>query len=181
MYCLSLMQNIAADEASQMQQAIAAIESSALSDEVKSYNLGLLLMLYVGEQVLREAVDVLRNVIIGPGPDEPPILSRAATVTLEDLKLVVEFCIALDPPGRVNGPAARTETFVFDAALSDQAKAERCIVALLRLRARFGPDIVAKALDLLAASKAAVAASRVNRTVSADLFVAVTPDPASIA
>ena len=48
LYCLGLMQNISADEASQLRQAIAAIESSALTDEVKSYNLGLLLMIYVG-------------------------------------------------------------------------------------------------------------------------------------
>jgi hypothetical protein len=170
LYCLALMQNISADEASQMQQAIAALESSALSDEVKAYNLGLLLMLYVGEQVLREAVAVLRNVIVGPGADEPPILSRAATVTLADLKLVVEFCLALDPPGRIDDRDARIDTFAFQATLPEDATAERCIVALLRLRAQFGPDIVSKALDLLAASKAAGLVTRVNQTVSADLF-----------
>jgi hypothetical protein len=168
-HCLALMQNVSADEASQMNQAVAAIESAMLSDEVKSYNLGLLLMLYVGEDVLREGVAVLRNVIAVPGADEPPILRRAADLSLDDLKVAVEFCLALDPLGRAELADLRTEAFAFNQALTTAP--EQSIVVLLRLRAAFGPDTLARALELLdARSRTATPVTLSTQKVSSDMF-----------
>lgn len=176
LHCLALMQNISSDEANQITQAVAAIDSSPLSDEVKSYNLGLLLTLYVGEAVLREAVDVLRNVIVGPGRDEPPILARTAALKLEDLKAIYQFCLVLDPPGRSTPKIDAATLFAFDPALTTDV--EKIIVALLRLRFAFGPDIVAKALDLLDMRTVVATVTPVLTTLSPSMFAAA-PKPAA--
>jgi hypothetical protein len=168
-HCLALMQNVSADEASQMNQAVAAIESATLSDEVKSYNLGLLLMLYVGEDVLREGVAVLRNLIAVPGADEPPMLKRAADFSLDDLKVAVEFCLALDPLGRKDLESLRTEAFMFNEVL--KTAPEQSTVVLLRLRAAFGPDTLARALELLdARSRTPTPVTLTTQKVSSAMF-----------
>jgi hypothetical protein len=147
LHCLALMQNVSADEGSQINQAIAAIDAAQLSEEVKSYNLGLLLMLCVGEDVLKESVDALRNVIVVPGTDEPPILRRATSLPLADLRIALEFCLALNPFMPEPSAKVRDEVFSFDQTLSGPK--EQSIVALLRLRGRFGTDILSRALELL--------------------------------
>lgn len=59
-YCLALLQNVSADEQSELANAINALVASATSDALKSLNLGLLLMNIAGVNVLEAAVDALR-------------------------------------------------------------------------------------------------------------------------
>jgi hypothetical protein len=166
-HCLSLMQNISADERSQLDSAISVLAAAQMSDEVKSYNLGLVLMNYVGEDVLQEAVLALGPVIQGPPGDDPPILAQASTFAFADLPALIEICAAIDPVPRTADPAAlRTGWITLDAALTREP--DRVLVVLARLRAYFGPDTLAKAMAYLAAGRKKITPDTAPLT-SADL------------
>lgn len=62
-HCITLMQNVSAEEADQVGQAINRLAQSDIDDDVKTLNLGLLLMNMVGEYVLETAVDSLGDKI----------------------------------------------------------------------------------------------------------------------
>lgn len=65
-HCIALMQNVSADESETLGQSINGLAASDMSDDVKTLNLGLLLMNVVGSQVLKAAVDSLGDKIRGP-------------------------------------------------------------------------------------------------------------------
>ncbi len=77
LHCFALMQNVSTAEQTQLMQTIDALAAKSMTDEVKSYNLGLVMMNVVGEDVLDKAVSVLGPLILGPSTDEPPILAQA--------------------------------------------------------------------------------------------------------
>ncbi|MBN9509541.1 MAG: hypothetical protein J0I21_10580 [Alphaproteobacteria bacterium] len=144
-HCLALMQNISAEERSQLDSAIAALSAAQMDDEVKSYNLGLLLMNYVGETVLGEAVRALGPLIAGPAADTPPILAQAASLPFADLPALIEICLALDPVERDWDPAKMREAWLsLDPALVQES--DKVLVVLARLRKGFGADTLAKAI-----------------------------------
>ena len=62
-HCLALMQNLSKEEVDQIEEAVAGIADSPTIDQVKALNLGLLLMNYVGPDVLRKAVRTLGDQI----------------------------------------------------------------------------------------------------------------------
>src|ERR1044071_9380997 len=55
-FCMQLMQNVPADEQNEVGDAVKILQSSAMDDQTKAKNLGLLLMNVVGEKVLLTAV-----------------------------------------------------------------------------------------------------------------------------
>jgi hypothetical protein len=55
-YCLQLMQNVPLDEQQKLRTSVDALGLTAMEDELKSLNLGLLLMNMVGPAVLEAAV-----------------------------------------------------------------------------------------------------------------------------
>lgn len=67
-YCLALMQNVPADEADRLGEAVKSLANAAMSEDVKTLNLGLLLMTLVGEEVLRTAVENLGDKILIEAP-----------------------------------------------------------------------------------------------------------------
>jgi hypothetical protein len=59
-------------EQSEIVQAISGLSrTTGMADEVKAYNMGLLLMNVVGEEVLRQAVRALGPLIKGTIKDDP--------------------------------------------------------------------------------------------------------------
>ncbi|HTW28026.1 MAG TPA: hypothetical protein VME92_12920 [Acetobacteraceae bacterium] len=155
LHCLALMQNLSATDKDQLSQAIAVLDAAAMSDEVKAYNLGLVLINFVGEDVLREAVQALDSLIRGPAPDLPPIFSQADSLELADLPPLVSLCAALDPTDREQQVATlRAAWLAVDPVLHRQADAN--VVVLARLRRYFGPETLSRALAVLTASKAPV-------------------------
>jgi hypothetical protein len=152
LHCVALMQNVSTDEQAQMNQIIAALSSEPMSPEIKSYNLGLVLMNLVGEDVLEEAVDGLGPLICGPTDDDPPILSNASRLKFEELRTLIEICLAIDPLARTGNAKAWLEV----DATSVPRETDRNSIVLSRLRSYFGPDTVVKALALLAANKTPV-------------------------
>jgi hypothetical protein len=113
--------------------AIKAIDSTAMSSEVKAYNLGLVLMRYVGADVLHQAVEALGPVVQGPPTDDPPVLARATTVDFDDLGPLIEICLALDPVKRDGDPRQlRMAWLTQDASLTRPA--DKVLVVLARLR-----------------------------------------------
>lgn len=152
LHCLALMQNISTDERTQLNQAIDELARTDMSDEVKGLNLGLLLMNYVGEDVLQAAVDGLGTVIKGPPPDDPPILAQATLIPFADLDALVEICIALDPVGRATALAQqRRQWLTVGPALT--VDADKVVVVLARLRQVFGPDTLSRALAFFSTRK----------------------------
>ena len=155
LHCLALMQNVSASEQSQLTQAISVLETSTMSDEVKAYNLGLLLMNFVGEDVLKEAVAALGTVIQGPAADDPPIFSQAAGLEFSDMSALISICAALDPMMRESDVAELRGGWIkLDPPLDREP--DRNVVVLARLRHYFGPDTLARAIALLVAGKTPV-------------------------
>jgi hypothetical protein len=153
LHCLGLMQNVSIAEQTQLMQTIDALASKSMSDEVKAYNLGLLMMNVVGEDVLERAVGVLGPLILGPATDEPPILAQAATLSTDETLALVHVCVALDPLARTDQSAAQIAEAL--TALIEPIKQQQVknVVALMRLRERFGPTTISRALALLTAGR----------------------------
>jgi hypothetical protein len=59
-YCFALMQNVSKDEQSAIGQQVTALATSNMSNPIRAYLLGLILLNVVGETVLRAAIDTLR-------------------------------------------------------------------------------------------------------------------------
>ena len=152
LHCVALMQNVSADEQAQMSQIIAALSSESMSAEIKSYNLGLVLMNLVGEDVLEQAVNVLGPLIRGPVEDDPPILNSASRLKFAEMAALIEICCAIDPLQRTGYAEAWLR--IDDAKLPSEA--DRNTVVLSRLRSFFGADTVVKALALLEVNKTPV-------------------------
>ncbi|WP_159998857.1 hypothetical protein [Roseomonas sp. 18066] len=149
LHCVALMQNVLADEQSQLEQAIASLEKARMSDEAKAYNLGLLLMNLVGEDVLAEAVAALGNSIKGPPTDDPPIFAEARLLlSAADLAVLALLCLELTADAGPAEPEKRQgwvrDFLTFPDAFREDS--DRNQAALARLRHRFGPNTVALAL-----------------------------------
>lgn len=151
-HCFALMQNVSITEQTQVVQAIDAIAKATTNDEVKSYNLGLLLMNVVGEDVLQDAVKVLGPLILGPASDEPPILAQAATLTEQQVTSLIDVCVALDPLTR-DDAATGIHRSIADATGGMSDAPTKNLIALLQLRGRFGAATVARALALVTAAR----------------------------
>jgi len=153
-HCYALMQNLSLEERSELDQAITVLDArKSMSDETKAYNLGLLLMDLVGEDVLRRAVEGIAGRIKGPLPDEPPVLSRAAELKLEDLPALLETTIALrrEPLDQAQLGEFRKSWREIPADVT--LGSDRIVIALARLRTFFGPETVAKAIAALLAPR----------------------------
>jgi hypothetical protein len=148
LHCFTLMQNVSIVEQTQVMQTIDTIGSKTITDEVKAYNLGLILMNVVGEDVLDRAVHVLGTLILGPASDEPPILAQAQTLSAADATALVDVCIALDPLTR-NDKADEIRKEIQTGVSTTQSLAIQNLIVLLRLRERFGATTVARALALV--------------------------------
>ncbi len=84
-FCLSLLQNASAQDQQKLRDAVNALgQRQDMTDSQKSMTLGLLLMNLVGPQVLRSAVQVLRDGIQTEMPELtiPPQLDRVAGETV---------------------------------------------------------------------------------------------------
>lgn len=69
-FCLTLLQNASPQDQQKLRDAVNALQQRKdMTDSQKAKNLGLLLMNLVGPQVLRSAVDVLRDEIQVRDPD----------------------------------------------------------------------------------------------------------------
>lgn len=146
-HCFALMQNVSITEQTQVVQAIDAIAKANTNDEVKAYNLGLLLMNVVGEDLLHDAVRVLGALILGPASDDPPILAQAATLSQEQAMSLIDVCVALDPLTR-NDAAGDIRKTIAQAIEGTVDVPTQNLILLLQLRGRFGAATVARALAL---------------------------------
>jgi hypothetical protein len=145
LHCLALMQKVSAEERNELSQAIASLDTAAMSDEVKAYNLGLLLTNFIGEDVLREAIDALGAVICGPPADEPAILAQASQLAFGEMAALIEICIALDPmPHHRAADQSRKSWLQFGTPL--QHEPDKNVIVLARLRRYFGPETVSRAI-----------------------------------
>lgn len=153
LHCFSLMQNVSTAEQTQILQTIDALATKPMSDEVKAYSLGLLMMNVVGEEVLEKAIAVLGTPILGPPSDDPPILAQASTIKPDDMLALVDICIALDPLGRMDTPAKGIREEITTKIAGVKVVSDQNLVALAMLRSRFGSTTVARALALLTSGR----------------------------
>lgn len=82
-YCLGLLQNVSAEDQADLRTAVDALASSEMTDGQKSLNLGLLLMNVAGPDVVKAAVETLRDEIkrddAPPVPEPRPELSQTTS------------------------------------------------------------------------------------------------------
>lgn len=151
LHCFALMQNLTLEEQTGLEQALAVLDKKDnMGDQAKAYSLGLLLMNLVGEDVLRRAIEGLNERIKGPPPDRPPVLSRAKDLDIHDLSALLECCRALSAPAPAAtnpgaGLAAQEETLIKPPTAVTNPS-DQVVIALMRLRQRFGPETVAEAI-----------------------------------
>jgi hypothetical protein len=72
-YCLGLLQNVSAEDQADLRTAVDALAGSEMTDGQMALNLGLLLMNVAGPDVLRSAVETLRDEITADGAQAPPV------------------------------------------------------------------------------------------------------------
>ncbi|HLV75126.1 hypothetical protein FHX41_3929 [Actinomadura hallensis] len=72
-YCLGLLQNVSAEDQADLRTAVDALAGSEMTDGQMALNLGLLLMNVAGPDVLRSAVETLREEIMVDGGAAPPV------------------------------------------------------------------------------------------------------------
>ncbi|MEV0661884.1 hypothetical protein ACIBI3_13795 [Actinomadura luteofluorescens] len=70
-YCLGLLQNVSAEDQADLRTAVDALAGSEMTDGQMALNLGLLLMNVAGPDVLRSAVETLRDEITADGAAPP--------------------------------------------------------------------------------------------------------------
>jgi hypothetical protein len=153
LHCFSLMQNVSIAEQTQVLQTIDALATKSMSDEVKAYNLGLLIMNVVGEDVLEKAIAVLGPPILGPPSDDPPVLAQAAMLKQDDMLALVDICVALDPLARSDKSAKKIQEEISAATKDVKVVSDQNLVALALLRTRFGSTTVHGALALLTSGR----------------------------
>jgi hypothetical protein len=176
LHCFGLMQNVSTAEQTQLLQTIDALGTKQMTEEVKSYNLGLLMMNVVGEDVLGKAVAVLGPLILGPASDEPPILAQASSLSPGDVKALVALCTALDPLARTDLSPADISANIQSTINGIDDVSVQNVIALMQLRHRFGPTTIARALALLASTRRPVGTPVTGTLTAADL-VAPAPPP----
>jgi hypothetical protein len=170
LHCFALMQNVSTAEQTQLMQLIDRMVKEDLTDDVKAYNLGLLMMNVVGEEVLEKAVNVLGSLVLVPPDDEPPILTNVASLKSEDANALLEICIALDPQAREDVTSDVFRIEIQKDTQEIEAVGVRNIVILMRLRKRFGPTTVSRALALLQSSRQPVGKTSTGRLTESDLL-----------
>ncbi len=147
-HCFALMQNLTLEEQNGLEQALAVLDKKeSMGDEAKSYSLGLLLMNVVGEDVLGRAVAGLGERIKGPPPDKPPVLFFAKELRATDLPPLLQSCRALVAVPNDPAVAADADLIVPEATVTKEA--DQIVIALIKLRRRFGPETVSEAITSL--------------------------------
>ena len=81
-YCLQLMQNVPLEEQQKLRTSVDGLGLTAMDDDLKALNLGLLLMNTVGPAVLEAAVRDLgaRIELDGSPESKPAVTTSGATV-----------------------------------------------------------------------------------------------------
>lgn len=101
-FCMALMQNVPADEQQELGDAVKILQTSAMDDQTKAKNLGLLLMNVVGEKVLLTAVNNLAAQIKTALSltIDPPHVSVAAGSSVP-LKAICRDSTGAEIPGKI--------------------------------------------------------------------------------
>ena len=97
LYCFALMQNVSIAEQHRLTTNVEVLASSSMEDEVKAFNLGLILLNVVGDKVLKKSVKDLGGAIRGPVADEGFLDNTAGSIDKTQIDAVVEMCGVLDP------------------------------------------------------------------------------------
>jgi hypothetical protein len=149
LHCLASMQNVSAEERDALDQAIGSLASTTdLDDEVKAYNLGLLLVSLVGLAVLEDTVQALITLLAEPPPDQSSLLVLARQFAWADLTTLITLCVALDPAERA-APSPAQQAAWLEVPLEPARLVERVTVVLTRLRRYFGMGTLARACDIM--------------------------------
>ncbi len=154
-FCFDLMQNLPAEEAQRVRQAVEGLDQAQnMRDADKVLSLGLLLMNTVGSSVLREAV---RG--IGPRLREPAKIELDVFTKLQDVSfdkafpVLVEVCFVMSRYGvREERIAAREAVFAEIGPLEDSDRLDndtKVVMLALALQRRFGDGILEAALTQL--------------------------------
>lgn len=122
-FAFALMQNLSSDDKTAISDQVKTLAASAMPDQAKVLNLGLLLMNYVGEAVLEEAVMALRKQL---GLGEPPGTRRlqfgrgsGAPTSQQSAAPLDQVVIESHPPSEEATPPPGTTAH--GTALSDAA------------------------------------------------------------
>lgn len=159
LHCFALMQNLTLEEQVGLEQALAVLDKkAAMGDQAKAYSLGLLLLNLVGEDVLERAVSGLGDRIKGPVPDQPPVLARAADLQAGDLASILEGCRALSTT------SAETDADLIAPPVDVTLDSDRVVIALMRLRKKFGPETVAETIDKILRARTGVSIEQVDQS-----------------
>ncbi len=167
LHCFALMQNLSLAEQQGGIQGISTLSGTKdMSDEVKVYNMGLLLMNVVGEDVLRRAVSALGTLIKGAPKDDPPILARAVSLRQAQVARLLDLCTALAPQCLGAQTIADRAAELEKATARVDGDAERNVITLANLREQFGSETLAQALNLLVACASPVRTTNASITVA---------------
>lgn len=152
-YCMQLMQNVGMTERLELERTVTQLAAASMPDQLKAYNLGLLLMNVVGGVVLEQAVRALGRQIIVPPSLPRQALDQATSVTFDEMSRLVRLCHELDPlKGDGTKLAQAIEAFSADVRTATDTLADdhkKNLVLLIKLHERFGELTLMAAAHLI--------------------------------
>jgi hypothetical protein len=154
-FCFELMQNVPPAEQQEFRKVVDALASSAMRENVKVLNLGLMLMNVVGDKVLGAAVRTLGEKIQGPAGLELPVLGFLQKADFaRAFPLLVELCFIMSRYGSDDEIRAARETVIQEITplqnRPDLDNATKMTFLGLSLQQRVGDAVLMAALAHIA-------------------------------
>jgi hypothetical protein len=151
--CFGLMQNVQEDEQRSLTTIVTQIDASNVVEAVKTNTLGLALMNVVGEDVLRQAVSMLRADIARPIVETVETLALIRNVPFESIQQLIDGCLFLSnrlDDDELLGFLTNAKNRISNMSVPDRQK--NFLLSAL-LIGRFGEGIVQQVLQSLQKGK----------------------------
>ncbi|MFC7334448.1 hypothetical protein [Rhodocista pekingensis] len=95
LHAFQLMQNVSLEEQTGIAKDIATLAQEQVEEEIKTYNLGLLLLRLLGEDVLRRMVEALKPDLARPSKGEMRIVNTIAQMPDADVAELLDIAVTL--------------------------------------------------------------------------------------
>jgi hypothetical protein len=159
--CFGLMQNVSTEEQATFGAVIAQLEKAEMEDVFKSNSLGLALMNLVGENVLREAVNMLREDIKAP---PRPVVQSIQTLALlmtsnfSSAKQIIDGCLFLSSRITDKKLSEELDDGLKKATSMSVSDRQKILYLSATLIGIFGEEVVQQVLSTLPENKSPPAA-----------------------
>ena len=150
--CFALMQNVSSEEQEAFSTAVIKLEKAEMEDLLKAYSLGLVLMNVVGKDVLKQAVNILRDDISVPPRQmvqSIATLQLLRTTRFDSARQIIDSCTILTRKTSDAALAAALAKVLEKIDAMTVGEPQKVLYLTTDLIGRFGEDVVRTVLQAL--------------------------------